>query len=451
MRKRKALFRYAVAALLTVAAFVFSLLAFEPYQLGWKAWLYCLGIAVVTPFLVDRALDRWASPRLANALVTIAGIVAIVSVMQLADIRGDLLVQQMTDTGAVASVNGDMPAPPPATEHTFYDRTLGSLRLAMILLAFAIEIGAGIALYEASQLSSATGEDAVALRRELAALRERMIVHAHEVWVLEHAGEAFMHTFWRDFYRSLVNGITRGALHKLLLFALCLGLLTYGRAYAADRMDLVVLLDMSQSVAVKDHDNRAEFDKNVQSITRILATLPAGAKVTVLGITDDSFASPYVIFQAALTNDEGYFKERLAKGRLALTRAWADRSGRLTPQSAQTDILGALLVASELFHKSPSSSRKVLIILSDMRQATRTLDLEHQTMIQVHVALQQIANRKLLADLHGVDISILGADGTGKSVDYWQSLREFWTAYFSRAGADLKTYSILRDLLELGR
>jgi hypothetical protein len=26
-------------------------MGFDPYQLGWKAWIYCLGIAIATPFL----------------------------------------------------------------------------------------------------------------------------------------------------------------------------------------------------------------------------------------------------------------------------------------------------------------------------------------------------------------------------------------------------------------
>lgn len=371
------------------------------------------------------------------------------SLMLLADIRGELLVQHVTDTAsAVAVIVNGNDSPPPPSGNTFYDRTLGPLRLAMVLLAFAMEIGAGIALHEAEQLSSLSGEDAAVLRRELAVVRERMIAHGHEVWMLESAGVAFEHEFWRDFYRSLLNGVKHGALHKLLLLALCLGLLTHGRAYAANRLDLIVLLDLSQSVAVTDHDNKAEFEKNVQSITHILATLPAGAKVTVLGITDNSFANPYIIFSAELTGDEGYFKERLAKGHAALTRAWADRSARLTPHCAQTDILGALLVTSEVFHASPTDHRKVLVILSDMRQATGALNLENQSAVQMKAALQRIATKKLIADLHGVDVYALGVDGTGTSVAYWQSLRDFWTAYFEQTRANMKSYTLLRSLPE---
>ena len=444
-RRRKAFFRYAIAALLTVAAFIFSVLAFDPYQLGWKAWLYCLGIAVVTPFLVDRILERWASPRLVTVLATVAGIAAIVSLILLAEIRGDLLAQQVTNAPSAVIENSDN-ASPPAPENTFYDRTLGLLRLVMAFLAFAIEIGAGIALHEAGQWASADGEDGTALRRELADVRERMIAHGHEVWALEYAGAAFEHEFWRDFYRSLLNGVKRGALQKIVIVALSLGIVAHGQANRVKHTDVVVLLDLSQSVAVRGHDSRAEFEKNVQGVSSILAALPAGAKVTVVGITDDSFGTPYIILSAELTSDEGYFKERLAKGHAALVRTWRDRSAQLAPRYSQTDILGALLVASEVFHQSPDGCHKILIVLSDMKQATRALNLERQPSVQVAVAMQQVGKSKLLADLHGVDVYAEGVDGAGESVGYWQSLHDFWVAYFAKAGATVARYSVLRDV-----
>ena len=449
-RKRKAIFRYAIAALLTVAAFIFSVLAFDPYQLGWKAWLYCLGIAVVTPFLVDRILERWASPRLVSVLATVAGIAAIVSLILLAEIRGDLLAQQVSSAPTAVIDNGGS-APPPAPENTFYDRTLGLMRLVMAFLAFAIEIGAGIALHEAGQWSSMTGEDATALRRELVAVREQMITHGHEVWALENAGTAFEHEFWRDFYRTLLNGVKRGALQKIVLATLSLGLVAHGQAEARGPLELVVLLDLSQSVAVTGHDSQAEFEKNIVGVTSMLAVLPAGAKVTVIGITDNSFATPYVIFKGALTFDEGYFKERVANGRASLTRAWAERSRHLAPRYAETDILGALLVASEVFRESSGNRRKILVILSDMKQATRALNLERLPLVETPEALAEVENNKLFAELNGVEVYALGVDAAGETVRYWASLLDFWKAYFARVGATLTSYSALRPVPEFDR
>ncbi len=33
---------------------------------------------------------------------------------------------------------------------------------------------------------------------------------------------------------------------------------------------------------------------------------------------------------------------------------------------------------------------------------------------------------------------------------YWQTLRDFWTAYFQKTGANLRAYSILREQPNLG-
>ncbi len=448
MRGRKAILRYTIAAILTVAAFIFSVLAFDPYRLGWKAWLYCLGISIVTPFLVDRILDRWASPRLVNVLATVAGVVAVASLVLLGEIRGDLLSQQLNAAPAVVIQDAGDAAPSPA-ENTFYDRTLGLLRLVMALLAFAIEIGAGIAFHEAGQFGSPSGEDPIALRRELADVRERMIAHGHEVWALEHAGAAFEHEFWRDFYRSLINGVKRGALQKLLVVTLALGAFIQGKAEENEHLNVVVLIDMSQSVAVKGYDRRAEFQKNVESVTSMLTALPAGGKITVVGITDNSFASPYILLSGELSSDPGYFHERLANGRGALVRAWRTRSAKLEPRYAQTDILGALLVASDIFEDSPHDGRRVLMVLSDMKQATPVLNVERIPIVRSKVTLLRVKQSKQLAQLAGVDVYIEGVDSAGESVAYWQSLREFWLGYFAQSGAAVRRYTVLRDIQEI--
>jgi hypothetical protein len=443
-RKRKMLFYWSIAALLSIAAFVFSVIAFDPFRLGWKAWLYCLGIAVVTPFLVEKILDSWASPRLVKILATVACVAAVTSLVLLAVIRGDLLAEQITNATPVVVLNGDAPASQAVS--TFFDRTLGLLRIIMAFLALAIELGAGIALYEARRWS-ASGEDGVSLRRALASLRDEMIETGHALWLLENEGAIFENQFWRDFYRSLLNGAKRGAIQKLTLIVLCLALFTQGRLFAAERLDVVILLDMSQSVTAKDHANTEEFKKNVNSVTEVLVTLPAGSRVAVFGITGDSFSTPYPLLRGQLDDDEGYFKERLAKGHAELVRAWQQRSSGLTAQFPETDLLGAILVAAQVFdHPSVDRKKEVLMIFSDMRQSTSVLDFERSTLVQKTEALQQIAKSHLIPDLHGVAVYALGVDASGKSVNYWQTLRDFWIGYFELAGATVKSYSILRQI-----
>src|SRR6266446_3423990 len=158
-RRSKARYYWAVAIVLSLAGFFFSLLTFDPYRLGLKAYLYCVGIAIVTPFLVDKFLDLWASPRLVRALATGACAAAIVRLMLLAVIRGDVLSQQMETSNAPVVVD-DAPAVPDVPQQpNFYKQTLGLLRLVMALLALALEVGAGLAVFEARRLASESGED----------------------------------------------------------------------------------------------------------------------------------------------------------------------------------------------------------------------------------------------------------------------------------------------------
>jgi hypothetical protein len=113
-RRRKAAYYWTVAILLAVAAFVFSLLAFDPYRLGWKSYLYCLGIAIVTPFLIEEAIERWNVAGLVKTLATVAGVAALLSLVFLAVIRGDLLAHEVdTSNQAVVTDDADT-APAPA-------------------------------------------------------------------------------------------------------------------------------------------------------------------------------------------------------------------------------------------------------------------------------------------------------------------------------------------------
>ena len=146
-----------------------------------------------------------------------------------------------------------------------------------------------------------------------------------------------------------------------------------------------------------------------------------------------------------MSGDEGYFKERLAAARRQVAGAWTERAACLTPAFPRTDILGGLLVAGELFQQTPRA-RNILVIFSDMRQQTPALALESRKAIPVDGLLAKVEQERLLAVLQGVEVYVLGVDSAGKPVAYWTELRDFWTAYFRRAGADVKMYSLLRDV-----
>ncbi|HEY6351387.1 MAG TPA: hypothetical protein VI636_18440 [Candidatus Angelobacter sp.] len=451
-RRRKAAYYWTVTVLLAIAAFVFSVLAFDPYHLGWKSYLYCLGIAIVTPFLIEEVIERWNLAGIVKTLATVAGIAAILSLVFLAIIRGDLLAHEV-DTSNEAVVTDDAEsAPPSEPPHDFYKETVALLRLAMALLAIAMELGAGLALHRAWRTTEDSGEDWKALRGELRSVREQMVALATEMAVLQNEPAVFAARFWRNFYHAMLTHTVRNAMAKLLLgILLVMAPVLHGRAAAEEKTTIVAVIDLSRSVAGAGPDAKTDFEKNVAGITKLLGQVPLSSRVVVLGITDKSFAEPYILLSARVGDNAGYFGERLQAARRKLIAVWRRLSTNLQPNFKSTDIVGVLLVANQMFDESPKASRKMLIIFSDMRHHTRELDLESGSSVSAFRRLEGRRRAMPVASLRGVEVYALGVDGAGKPIAYWQTLRTFWSEYFERAGAVLRGYSVLRDLPSLAR
>jgi len=443
-RRRKAAYYWGVTIILTVAAFVFSLLSFDPFRVGWKGYLYCLGIAIVTPFLLEQFLEKWNAARLFKGLAAIACMAALTSLVLLAMIRGNLFAEQMKDTAAPAIVFDDaQPKEPPPTENNFYVATFALLRLAMVLLALAMELAAGLALHEAWRIGSDSSEDWQKLVNRLEQVRQRMLSISYEITMLQNEARVFAARFWRNFYRAMLTHTVRSAMTKVVVVALAI-LLSHAPALAQERTNLVIAIDLSQSVAVVGPDQKAEFQKNVDGITKLLAGVPADSRVTVIGITDKSFAQPDILLSATIPGNAGYFGERLKAAQLQLVRAWKARNAQLKPDFRRTDIIGALAVVSQIFSERNDSGQKVLVLFSDMRHSMPDLNLESPSVVPTF-AYARKRTHIIPADLQRARMYVLGVDGSGKNLKYWESLQQFWADYFRDAGADLRCFSVLRD------
>jgi|HubBroStandDraft_5_1064220.scaffolds.fasta_scaffold07449_2 hypothetical protein len=443
LRKRKTVYYWLVALVLTAAGLYFALYTFEPFRMGSKAYLYCLGFAAAVPFLLGFALEKWNDGKLVKTLTAMACVAAVVSLVLLAVIRGDLLAQQLVNSSPVVIFDDAPPVPPPP-QTDFYRTTLVLLRLVMALLAVAMDFGAGLALHEAWRMGSEGAEDWANLQERLAELLRRKVTLAHDVTSLQDEPKIFLSRFWSNFYRTMIAHTVRSAMAKLLLVVIALSLVAARRAVAESQLNLVIAVDLSQSVAVHAPGQPSEFQKNIDAVTKLLVQVPAGSRVTVIGITDQSFAEPDILLSATVRDDPGYFGERLAAARTQLVQAWESRSQRLHPTFPHTDILGALMLASQQLADRVDTPHKVLVILSDMRNSTSELDLDTPSgAIQFSRALTQ--GGMPLADLRRVYVYVLGVDAINKSTSYWQELCDSWTLYFKEAGADLKNYSILRE------
>ena len=434
---------WVVVMVLAVTGFFSTLLSFAPFQLGWVSWLVSGGMAVLTPFLVDRLLEKPGMEKVLKVLTGVAAVASLASLMLLALIRGDLLAQQIRETEASAVVIDGAPTQP-ASPNTFYDRATILLCAALFLMAFATEAGGGLALHEAWSSNSDDSEDWAGLRRQLISIRWRMAEIASEITRLRNAPGIFVARFWRDFYRALLLNATRSAMTKLLMAFFALSVVFAPRVRAENRLNLVITIDLTRSVAATGPDGQSDFQRNVAGVTRLLAQIPAGTRLTIIGITDQSFAEPYILMSARIPDEPGYFGERLNAARSLIVRAWTERAARLTPTFQQTDIFGALDLASQLFAQQPDPGRKELVIFSDMRESMPCLDLERAKIVPTFKGIVNKCGET--APLQNVQVYVAGADGAGMSMAYWQSLRTFWTDYLDKAGATAESFSVLREI-----
>jgi hypothetical protein len=441
MRRLSIAWNGAVAAFLIFAAIAFSMFAFEPFRFGQKGVLYCLGIGVVAPFLLDKVMDAWRTEWMTRWIPTVAFVAALVSLMLLAVIRGDIVMEALSVASQTVIIDGNVPANTTVTD--FYARDGALLRAVMVLLALAMEVAAGIALHRVKTMLSPSTEDWPALRKERTAVEQRLLVVTGEIKRLLNEPQVFVHQFWVGFHEAMFSQAIKHAMTKMVLILVALSCVAF-QAAAAERSVWVIAIDLSQSVGVKTRDGDTVFDRNLNATSKLLSHAPAGSRISLIGITENSFLQPSILLTAEIPSDAGYFGERLAAARRQVINAWQSRCKELQPTAKHTDILGALVLAEALFEQSPDSQRR-LVIFSDMRQSTDLLNLEIVSVIpDFQHSRQRIPS--MPANLTNVTVDVLGVEQADVSTAYWFALRKFWIDYFDFAGGKLETYAVLREL-----
>jgi hypothetical protein len=107
------------------------------------------------------------------------------------------------------------------------------------------------------------------------------------------------------------------------------------------------------------------------------------------------------------------------------------------------------MLAREILDQQRNARENVLVIFSDMHQQTRELDLEFPSMVPSFDRIERKRTKFEVSSLSDVHIRVLGVDDAGKSMPYWQSLREFWIEYFRASGAVFESYTVLRGPVQI--
>ena len=455
MPRRSRMWYVAVALVLVIAGFSFAHLALSPFGLGWQVWPYSVALAVVCAYATEETLEKCDCRRLVVTTAIVSLVTSLAGLIVMAFVRGEVLALYLKSATGAALTDGVSSASAGGIDAVhFYETAAHELQLFFALLAVAMELATGLAVYEARKIAVPSVTDALAvLRQRMRFLETEMVALLHRIEFLKREADIFENEFARDFYLGLIEGSARRTIKRagpMIGTFLFLYMALY-RPVLAQSLDAAVGIDLSLTSAAANYDGSLEHAKNVDAAAELIGGLPAAARFRVIGITDQSFSRPLILLAGQLPRDRGplEFIDRVA---VARKKSAADMRavGRATPPKyAQTDVIGFLLVAADLLHQSPQA-RKVLVIFSDMRHSAPPPNIEVPMVVPVASALRTVEGQNQIADLRNVDVYVYGVHAAGKNVAYWQSLRAFWTQYFAKSGAALKCFSMMRDVMDVG-
>ncbi len=442
---------FALATILVAAGSALTWIALAPFRLAFPvAASICVGLAGATAGLVHLFLVYLRrGETVLLSLVSVAFLSLIFAHTSLSFLRADVIVRQASaqvsrpvviQRGAPADASGGSEEKSPKSATVSLAEWL---KKVLPFLAIGMDLGAGLMYFRGwsifrspLRLSQKAGE-----KNEKALVA---LVRRREWW------EAWPKLF-RSWYEPAARYgaenrdriiSARVAITILVVFGLLVVFVLFvSKAQAAE---LVVAIDLTGSTSSKDLEGVSEYQRNVEGVGRFLSETPVGCRLTLFGITDDSFGNPAVLLQASVGNDPGFFNENIETARAQLVAVWQEKADALRPAFPKTDVLGALDLAAQVFAESGDPDR-VLIVASDMRHSREPIDLESPQEVDVPVLLMEVRRRGLTADLKGVRVHVLGVSTLGKSRKYWESLRSFWSAYFQLAGAELVQFSSQRN------
>lgn len=431
-----------VAVSLIAAAFFIAVKTIEPFRMGWMGDAWCLALVIALPYSLDRFLQDFRHRAVIGVLSSTALVAAFATALLFGMLRGDVLAR-MLDAEPVVVIDGLSVR---GTSEKNVEDMIASFRRLWGLAALVFELVAGMALHR--YLEARRLLDFAALRR---LQKELLAVEKDLRQVLRRLREVLSQSrrtaaaFWAAFDRGDHDARSRnGGLRRLALVVAML--LAAGTVEATDKLYMIDAIDLSASEQATNNRRKTEFEENIRTVSAVIANSSAGSRLTVIGITNRSYANPLVLLEARTAADRGSFSNRLTAARRTLVSEWMKRAQSLKPSYNETDVLGAFLYAGEVFARS-DGERKVLLVLSDVRNYTPELDLETPKVIDVDKSLKQVEKQRLFAALGGVEVFIIGAgDHSGKrGTAYAVSLRSFWRQFIERSGGALKVFSTTRE------
>jgi len=420
-----------ILLLITFAEFWLLLWTLRPFGLGLEIYLISFVIMstgmLAVHFFLNKIKDN--NPKLYNKLklyITAFSLIAILLAgLSLAIVRGHLMEIQREVQGNPENFQ---------QAETFYKKTVVPVTVSMALIAVSLSLIGGVVLHETLSKLIISGNVVRTYRK--AEDHERRIIHASNQVEI---GKQIIKLGMVEFNRGLYLDSDRGSwLMHLCIFLLFMLPVLGTDLNAGERQVIYVLLDQSKSTLC-EVSKENQFRKNLTAVPAIINQAPPGSMLRIIGITN-SFGSTSILLKSSLPSDSGTFGEKVGLARKKIIQNWNSLS--LSPSYSETDIIGALFFVSTLMEADSSTTK--LVIISDMRNSVG-INVEDLPVVG-DKAVQEAERIGLIPDLFGARIYCIGVSPCGKSLKYWQSLKNFWKKYFDKTGAELVCFSIDRDL-----
>lgn len=433
-----------MAVVFVLAGFAFTRMSFEPFDFNpMLTWVCSVGIACLCAYATAEFLEKTNLSAIVLGIAIVLFVASVVGLATLASVRGDIFVHHLQSLAASQDGNS------PDAGLAFYTKVAPKMSAFLILLSLALELAGGLAVHEVKVALRARSLVPSPESRRLSAVESEISNTEAQLTFLRNEPEVFEHEYRRNLYIGLMAGAAHHARSYAKWPSITLAVfLVVGSTIRAQAVNVLEGLDLTATSKVQGYDGATANALNMESASYMITKLPPGSRITVAGISDESFSRPFVLLSGAIPADPGKLREydEIIAARNRLSASLRRVAHSIEPRFQSTDILGFLMFAPMVFENAPTGMRRVLVIHSDMRQSAQPLDIEHVSAVDAASALRIVDEARLVPDLSGVAVFVYGVHAVGKDIRYWQTLRDFWAAYFRRCHATLRVFSMMREV-----